>query len=56
MAKRHFYGIGVLSGPNLSFIPMKFCIVAVCLFRNACLFVPTARFLGRVCGWVLSAF
>ena len=54
--KYRAYGIGVLSGPNLSFIPMKFCIVVVCLFRNACLSVSSARFLGRVCGWVLSAF
>ena len=54
--KYRAYGIGVLSGPNLSFIPMKFCIAVVCLFRNACLFVFSARFLGRICGWVLSAF
>ena len=54
--KYRAYGIGVLSGPNLSFIPMKFCIAVVCLFRNACLFVPSARFLGRVCRWSCLLF
>ena len=50
------YGIGVLSVPNLSFIPMKFCIVVVCLFQNACLSVSSARFFGRVCRWSCLLF